>query len=388
MNILRWIKNTLLIVAVAAAVIAAHVYLDKPLYIGYGEWQASPTPLLALAALLAGVAVLALGFKLLSLILFFPSHLKRWRRGKKMTNRQEMLTEGGRTLALGDYQRALKLFGQLSKQSDPDGVFAWLAARAAAKTGDGDKHRMWLRRAAESKHADIAAAAKAKMALDGKRFMEAFDILEDASAPYGSPLLAKMYLDAARRCEKWPQAIAAAYRLQSVAYAEKWNKVADKIAISGLRKIDDIKELNSFWKNNLSVAGRKSPALMVEYIYALRRLNMIKDAEEVLERAIKSNADSSEILSIVAAMSNDKTCEEVFLAGQKNEDRNNDTEYLSAMALLAERLQLWGKARRYYQMAHSLRPDSRYEKALAELEIKMATPPAAPTTTEESSSAQ
>ncbi|MGI9296894.1 MAG: heme biosynthesis protein HemY [Gammaproteobacteria bacterium] len=371
MKLLRWIKNALLLAAVAALIVASHFYLDRPLVVEYGGWRVSPPASVAAAAAAIAFVLLALALKLLSPLFFFPAYLARWKEKRAEKSRRETLEEGVRALALDDHRRAFKTFSRLARQSDPDGAFAWLAAAAAEKSDDRGARDEWLRRAADSTAADIAAAAKAELATAENRDDEAFKILSEAGAPGGSPLLAKMYLRAARRREQWPQALSAAYRLRDGARARKWELAAFEIAETALAKTDDIAALRSFWKNNVAAAEQKNPPLLAAYIRALHRLGDDGTVAETLERAVKIAGDSPAILSAVAEMGAKKTCETAFAAAQERGDDKTDPEYLRAAAMLAGRLKLWGRARRYYQMANSLRPDPRNARALEALEAEM-----------------
>ncbi len=362
MKIFRW----LFAAALAAAVAALDWYLDKPLHLQYGAWRESFSALRVLMALVICIVALQLFLKLCAVVLFFPSHLARWRRGRGEKSKYEAMAEGVRALATDDHKQAFKSFSRLAAD-DAKGVYAWLAARAAGALGDSEKRGEWLRRAAANSAEDIAAAAKAQLAQEENRLGEAFDILSTAGAPYGSPLLANIYLDIARKRRRWPQALAAAYRLQTQAGAQ--TKPADEIARAGLAEIGELEALKDFWKTNVAAEDRKKPALLAAYVYALHRLGG-KEAEETLERALKSAAGAPEIIAAAADLGGQAMREDAFARGEKNAD-NKNAEYLSAMGALAGRLGLWGRARRYYQMANALHPEPRHAKELSELEEQM-----------------
>ncbi|MGI9306742.1 MAG: heme biosynthesis HemY N-terminal domain-containing protein [Gammaproteobacteria bacterium] len=365
MKIFRW----LLVLSAAAAVAALDWYLEEALHVQYGEWRYSFSAFRAALAVVALVAALQIAFKLLGAVFFFPSRLSHWRRERASKQRREFLEAGVRAQALGDDKQALKSFSSLSAAGDAEGVYAWLAARAAEELGDLPKRDEWLRRAATDSSADIAAAAKARLACEDNRMSEAFNILSAAGAPSGSPLLARIYLDIAQRRGQWPQALAAAYRLRpSVRPPERTAAAADIIR-AGLSQTGELAALKEFWKG-VSAEDQKTPALLAEYLYALHRLGDGKAAADALERAVKTAPGAPEILAAAAAFGGQNICENIFAGGQNRADDKNP-EYLSAMGALAARLELWGKARRYYQMANSLRPDPRAAKALAAVEEKM-----------------
>ena len=367
MNSFRWIKYALLAAAVAAMVAAADLYLDAPMHFQYGEWRASPSAAAALALLALALLALHLVMRIVFFVLFLPSHLGEWRRRRAERERGELSADGLRALALGDHKQALKYFSRLADKEDGGGACAWLALLSAEKIDSPKKRGALLERAAAS-GGDIAAAAKAMRASEDGRLSEAFDVLAAAGAPDGSPLLAKMYLDIARRSEKWSQALAAAYALREQTPTSKWKKAVADIAALGLKNIGDGEELIRFWKNSVRADEQKQPPLLAEYICALQKAGDKKSAMEALERAAKFAGQSAEILSLVAAMGSDKMCEAALASAQKNE---TDADFLAATAMLAERLRLWGRARRCYQMANALRPDPRNAKALADLEQKM-----------------
>ena len=370
MNIFRWIKNALLLAAIVAIVVASHVYLDERLIVEYGGWRAAPKASVAVAAAIFAYLLWSLLVRLLSPLFSLPSRLAKWRKTRAEQSRRETLEQGVSALARDDHKLTFRAFSQLAEKSDADGACAWLAAAAAEKSGDRAARDLWLRRASDSSAADIAAAAKAELAAADGRDEESFRILSDAGAPGGSPLLAKMYLRAARRREKWPQALAAAYRLQDGENISGEESAARNIAETALQKTDDIESLRGFWKNNVAAADQKHAPLLAGYIRALHRLGDDKTLAETLERAVKTAADSPSVLFAAAEIGAEKTCETAFAAAEKREDKS-DPDYLRATAMLAERLKLWGRAKRYYQMANSLRPDPRNIRALDEVANKI-----------------
>lgn len=371
MNIWRLLKYALFCIAAAALIALSHLYSDRALIVQYGEWRAAPSVAVAAAAALIAALALFFLFKFFSFLLFFPARIARWKKVRADKKCRETLEEGARALALDDCRRALGAFSRLSQKADADGVFAWLAAKSAEESGDRGARNEWLRRAAARGGADIAAAARAELAAEEGREGEAFDILTEAGAPNGSPLLAKMYLHSARSLGKWPQALAAAYRLRDSAPSRKRAALAAEIAEAALRKIEDAETLRQFWKNNVAAEEQKSPRLLSDYIRALHRLGDGETLAETLERAARTAPESPAVLSVIAAFGGEKLCETAFAAAQKRGDGGADPEYLRAAAMLAERLKLWGRARRYYQMANSLHPDPRNAAALDALESRL-----------------
>ena len=89
-----------------------------------------------------------------------------------------------------------------------------------------------------------------------------------------------------------------------------------------------------------------------------------------MAKTLKTGVSTPPFLAAIAAVGDKRSCEEALANNQKRGAETKDENILSALAALSERLELWGKARRYYQMANALRPNHRYVQALAELERK------------------
>ena len=372
MKAFKWIKWVVLAAAVVAAFGWAQLYLQDPIEMRYGGWQATPPASVALAAAVVLLLLLALALKLLAWVIFFPLRVAAWRRQRLLGQRQEWLISGMRAAALGDNKQALKHFLKLSAEATTSSsVYAWLAAEAADKLGETKKRNELLQQAAAGEQPQLAAAAKAQRARDEGRLSEAFNILAAAGAPTASPILTKMYLDISQKCGKWVPALEAAYQLRGSSPSAKWKKAVNDMVRLGLEKINDAEGLKSFWKNSVASDEQKNAALLAEYIYALHRVGDAQGVTGVLERAHKTAGDQPAILSAVAALGDNKMCESAFTAHQNRAQEKDGVPYLAPLAMLAERLGLWGKARRYYQMANSARPDPRYTKALAELEEKI-----------------
>lgn len=364
-----WIKYALWAVLISVFVVAANAYLDEPVMLRYGPWQAAPSGAVAAGTAVILAVALVIVLKILGWIFSLPQRLSAWRRGRAISARDATLLAGSRASALGQHKQVLKHFGKLAG-SNESAAFAWLAAEAAHKAGDEKNRVSYLNRAAAGE-GEIAAAAKAQLAIDGGRFHDALSVLKSAGAPAaGAPLLAGLYLHAAKSSGKWDAALAAAYRLRENSPSAKSGRRLREVTLSALANTGDAGELKSMWKNSIRSEEQKHPQIAAEYAYALRRVGDAPAAIEILERALKSSPGTPELLSAVAALGGRKLCESAYAGAQKSENKD-DSQLLAAMGELAERLELWGKARRYYQMADSLHSDPRFARALARLEEQM-----------------
>ena len=367
MNIYRWIRNTFIIVALVALIVLANLYLNEPIRLQYGEWQASPSLLVAIAIIIMAIVAMLVLFKILSVMLFFPSYLSKWRSERDIKHQQRLVVSGLHALVLGDNKQTYKSFSALSKYSD--GACAWLAATAAENLENPANRNLCLKRATESGNANIAAAAAAQIAVNEGNISEAARLLSDAGAPNSSPLLAAMYLSLTTQQQQWTKALATAYRLYEIAPVQKSQQTIDDTVTCALQKITDIHALKNLWNNDIHANERKKPPLLTAYLYALRRLGDDAAATAELEKSFKTINKTPDTLFLIADLGGEAMCEKVFTLAQKDPPADN-AEYYSAMATLAERLNLTGKARRYYQMANSLNPRASYAHSLANLENK------------------
>ena len=125
-------------------------------------------------------------------------------------------------------------------------------------------------------------------------------------------------------------------------------------------------EILHFWKSNVSPEDKKSQVHVEIYINALSTLGDEKSAAEALAAAIKQWPSSTSMLLLIANIGSLDQCK---FALEKNEARaGDDVDLLLAMAKIAYRLQLTGKARKYYQMLNAITPKAQYQEILRSLE--------------------
>ena len=355
-------------VAVAAVLIVAHVYLGEPVTVAYGEWKATPPLSLALAAALLGLALLWLALKILGTIFFLPQHLAAWRGQSAGKKRSRAAADGMRALGLRDSKAALRSFASLAQnESDPAApAGALLAAKAADERGETERRDGWLRAAAGGGDAQISALARALLARTKGDLEEALEVLKKAESLKGPPALRRLTQEIAAEKGDWVLALTAAYK-EADEFPKKGKDAPREIIRRQLA--DDsanADSLRGFWKDQVRTAERGDPALLAAHILALKARG--DSAEEELDSAVKARGDSAEVLGAVVVAGDARRCEAALKRAEGlPAARRESGEMLRAMAKLAGRLKLWGKARRYYQMAQAVSPDPHNLRAMAEM---------------------
>lgn len=374
------LKLFALAVAAAAVLIGAHVYLSDPLTIEYGEWRAAPPLSLALAAALLGLAALWLALRILGALFSLPTLLAGWRGRAAGKKRDKLVADGLRAVGLRDAKAALRNFAALAQnEADPAApAGALLAAKAAHERGETERRDNWLRAAAAAGDLQAAAFAGALLARNGGELDAAAAILQRADALKGPPALRRLLLEIAAEKGEWQLALTAAYK-EADDFPRR-AKTHDRPGGRGGRRemprdiirrllADDAADaatLRTFWKEQVRSAERADPELLAAHILALKARG--DPAEHELDAAVKARADAPEILEAVVLAGDPKRCEAALKRAEDLPQKRRETApMLRAMAELAARLKLWGKARRYYQMAQAVAPDPRNLRAMAEL---------------------
>lgn len=375
MRFLIYIACFIILVAVLIGV--SQLYLTDPVLIRYGQWQAEPPAGVAVATVLAVVISLVVLFKIVAKIILLPLNFAHWRRQSAAKKHHQTLLTALRALILGDEKKALKIFSRLTEEKNDDpGVYGMLAAEAAKGVGDKGRHKRLLQRAAVSTDTAIAALANATLTRQEGRFTEAINTLNTADDVSNNSAIIKLRLEINRELRHWRQALADVYQLRDMFPDRSWEADIGRIIGEQIKAATNTEELSVFWKKN--VQDKDKAALTADYAFALYRLGDEKHASEVLAKTLKTGVSTPPFLAAIAAVGDKRSCEEALANNQKRGAETKDENILSALAALSERLELWGKARRYYQMANALRPNHRYVQALAELERKSSESTSAP----------
>ena len=365
---MRWFKFAVALLLFAALVGGAQLYLNDPVLVQYGGWQAQPPAAVVIALSVALLALLALAFKIAAFVLFLPANVAKWRRRKAEERKLESQLDVLRALVLEDERAALKVFARLA---DDDDEGAAICAVHAAKLSQNNprKRDEFLRLAAAAdasgENGAVVLLAKARLAYHQGQHTEALTLLSQAGKNAHPAMLRSLFAINKERQDA-NGALDALYRLRDAAPAPELDAKVQAVITRRLSEAKNVGDINNFWRESLRDGERKNTTLAADYARALHRLGDEKAAQEVLSKAVKAPDVKVDIFHAVAALGDTALCESAFAAGQKLADGEDGKPYLAAMAELAERLGYWGKARRYYQMANAAEP-GKYTRAIAKL---------------------
>ena len=363
------IKFFLAATLAAAAFIGAEFYLSDPVTVEYGEWRATPPISLVLAALLLVLAMLWLILKALGLIFFLPHNFASWRGRSAGKKRERIVADGLRALSLRDSKMGLRSFASLAQNAAapaaPAG--ALLAAKAAHERGETELRDNWLRAAANGDDAQVAALAQALLARTTGNLQEALEVLRKADSLKGPPALRRLMLEIAAEKGDWNLALTAAYKEEDeFPRRSSRHSPRDIIRRQLTDNAADAAMLRAFWKDQLRAPERADGELLAAHILALKARG--DSAEDELDAAVKARGDAAAVLGAVVLAGDARRCEAALKRAEGLPPAKRETgKMLRAMAELAARLKLWGKARQYYQMAQALLPDPRNLRAMAEM---------------------
>ena len=339
------------ILSIATALLA-HLYLNDPVTLRYGAWEATPPLSLILGVLVIAVLALLLGMRLFLLILFFPAKLATWRR-QRLAEKQATIKDN--ILRWSAYGNRRNLLKNLDKLAPTDASALWQAVQVAEELGDERAKSKYLQQAVNSKDSIICAAAKAKLCLQDKHLIEADAILKAAGAPQGAVLLAELYFQMSIMRTDYVNALKAAMHLREE-LPLSWQGRVEEVISKYLEQSQTAEKSSAFWNEQVAAAEKKSPLLLAAYAKSLWRLGNEKHAGEVLSQALKQHPQNNFILRAAVEFGTQQQCELAFQGNEKRVETADvsDIEFLQILTLLAEKLNLTGKARLYGQRISAL----------------------------------
>ncbi len=359
---MRFWLSLFLLAIMCVIVTYSSLYLDSPVTIGYKTLSIEPPlSLLITTGLLAFIALLII-FRFLEFILFLPSNLMKWGNIRTQDKKTKLLESALCAAVYRDKKQQYKVLSDLAPIS-PEAALR--ASQIAQELGWKSQQDKWLNVAAKSTNAITAAAAKVEICRLHNRLTEANSILRTTGAPESSMLLAELLYYVSMDLNDCDTAINAATHLRNAA-PTFWSDTVENVFKKKIKNAKNAEEILQFWKNKVSQEDKKHLTHVVLYINALSTLGDEKSAINTLTTAVKQWPNNTPILLLIASIGSEEQCK---VALEKNEGRaNDDTDILLAIAQIANRLQLTGKARKYYQMLNAINPKVQYQEIIRSLD--------------------
>lgn len=362
---LRSIIYVLAGILLAGGAWVLHVtYLNQTITLAVLGFKAEPPLSLAILALVILSIVLLLGWKLLSLILFFPYHLNRWHRSIREKRRVRLISDGLQSMVLGvtsSQHKSLKAAG------DAGVAPASSYYLAAAATSDEKTQVSLLRKAAKADGDPmVQAMATARMRLHENLPAEACEVLRAAGAAThkaNQPL--RLLLEALERSGDSRGALDVAQTLLARDPSPSLSNLVSKLTSDLLKDAgnpDDVRGLLG------SVSkGNGSGAFALAAAKQLAAVNDIEGATAVLMQAWKQNKEP-QILEAIAKHGSQDAVKK--LLGQTDSllgKKPADPDLMCAFAELAMREKIFGQARKLLNEALELSPKRSIYLSLARL---------------------
>lgn len=321
---------------------------------GAGTEVTTPMTVVALGVILTSIAVL-LCWKILSLVIFFPQHLRNWRYRWAEKRRAKILGEGLQAMVLGLRDTQQKSFSSAADAGVAPAVNYYLAAAA---TEDDKRQTALLRKAAKADGDPmVQAMATARLRLKSNMPAEAAEVLRIAgAATHKASEPMRLLLEANERSGDIRGALDVAQHLlerdPSPMLRHRIGKLTSEL-LADAGNADAVRGL----LGTVSKSGQ-SPAAIA--IAAAKRLAAVGDepgASAILAQALRQSPDIDTLEAISKYGSAELVQTALGNADELLRDQPGNTDLLRALADLAARAKLWGQARRMLEEALAIKEE-------------------------------
>jgi len=262
----------------------------------------------------------------------------------------------------GNWRAAKADLLSVVKQSEQPLVHYLAAAHAAHQLGDADESQRLLALAEEKAPENELAVllSQAKMQLSDKKYEQSLASLERARSkapnhPVVLDLLRQNYL----QLQDWPALIELLPALKKHWSKEAFAALQVEVYQAHLKAIylqakpeDKVTAMTTSW-SEVPRALRESTEVLHTYGGILLQLNEHEQLEALLRRALRKHWDKK-LVALYGLAEPGNYTEQLVVAEQWLRERAGDAELLLALARIAMRNRLWGKARNYFESSLQL----------------------------------
>ena len=308
--------------------------------------------------------------RLFKYIYSMPVRWQQWRTKEKAIKATKLTCQGLMSVVQGDWSVAQKKLLREVKNAPVPLINYLAAATAAARDGEQQKRDQYLHQAYEivPNAKLIIGLVQAQLQYDANQYELALATLKQLVeiAPKQKlvlRLLTKIY----KKLGEWNNVVELLPQLKKQKLFPK--KYLINITLTAYCHIFttpyDVKNLMEVWKKAPSDI-RNQPQIIRLYIEALISLNEIDTADTLLRKVLKENWNSKLVLLYIDVKLTDVK-RQLAYAEQWLKLHPKDAELLFVLGKLAERNQLWGKAKNYYQASLKIESKVRVYAAYAKL---------------------
>lgn len=293
----------------------------------------------------------------------------RFRREHKLFNK----TQYGLSLLIEEnwYKAEKMLLAGIDSSIDP--LMNYLgAAKAAHAQGAYDRRDKYIRQAhMAAPQADLAIGlTQAELQINQNQMEEALAVLTRLrkKAPYHARIL-RMLEQVYSRLGDWEslQKLLPIMRKSKVLSAEQIQQFEKNLYCERLRHANftDKKALSQFWAA-VPRAMRLEPDVVHEYVIWLQRFSETHAIEDAIQRVLKTTWNAR-LVKTYASLTFDNLNKQLVILGGWLNLHGPHAELLLALGNICAKVQLWGKAKDYYERCLALGPNSEASLAYAKL---------------------
>ncbi len=366
------------LVLLLAAIYVGSVAMDDPgfIIIGYhGQVLRTSFIFFALCIILAGV-ILYYAVRFLANLLTAPKKVSDWNADRKELKAQKSLSKGFVALAEGKWEVAERSLSHDAGTSDRLSYIHYLgAAEAAQNLGHIEKRDDYLQLAhSAAPQADVAVGiTRAELQMqEGQSEMARFTLEELLSSHQNHPRILKLLSEIYVENREWSV-------LQPLMARIRKNRVLPSAGLDDLEKqiwtglleesTADISKMKQTW----STLPKKLKAdfdLLFTYLDKLANSDSSSEAVPMIERALKNNWDDR-LVNLYGIANGSNPAKQLEQAEKWLLDHPENHQLLSILGKIANKNELWGKAKHYLETAIDFGAGPEIYRQLAETLEKM-----------------
>lgn len=356
-----------------AAIYVGNVALDDPgfIIIGYqGQVLRTSFIFFALMVILAGV-LLYFAVRLLANAWATPKKVSHWNTDRKERKAQKSLSKGYAALAEGKWESAEKSLSHDASTSPGLAYIHYLgAAQAAQSQGKLDKRDDYLQLAHSSApQADLAVGiTRAELQLKEGQTQLARLTLEELQATHQyNPRILQLLAEIYETEADWDALQAMLKRLKKSKAVSK-DRLDELERISWTGKLEnaagDAESLKQTW-SAMPKALREDTDLNFLYIKQLVATNEPSSASSLIEKQLNKEWDAR-LVSLYAESDSGNPAKQLNTAENWLPLHQEDHSLLTTLGTLAQKNELWGKAKHYFETAIQFGADHHVYRQLAD----------------------
>ncbi|MBE0509809.1 MAG: heme biosynthesis protein HemY [Chromatiales bacterium] len=340
----------------------------------YLGWTVETSLTVYLLLQILAFALFYFGLRLLWLLWHLPSSLSRWRERRRVLRAHRLTNRGLIALAEGHWSQAERRLSRAASRSDTPLINYLGAARAAQKQGEEGRRDAYLAQAYQSMpEAKLAIGlTQAELQLAQGQLEQALASLRELRrvAPrhvHVLYLLKKLY----EKLQSWQDLhqLLPELRRHHVLEGEALAQFEQNLYHQLLDQAKQLESLQHCWQE-LPKARKQQADFVAHYAQRLVELGEGAQAEQLLRGYLSKRYDA-DLAARYAQLDGAQVAPRLALLEPWLEQHPADPVLLLALARLALRNQLWGKARSYLEASLAIEAGAEARHALAELLIQL-----------------